>query len=336
MRQQLIRLAPRPLLEIARVVREAYRRIGYLRARWPRPFGTRPPITLAVCAIFRDEARYLAEWVTFHRVQGVERFYLYDNLSTDDWRSELGPEIAAGIVEVRHWPDVPGQASAYEDCLRRHRTDTRWIAFIDIDEFLFSPTGRPLPEVLREFDTHPGVVVNWRVYGTNGWEHPPDGLVIDNYPLRAPDDHPANRLVKSIVYPRNTLGATTQPAHYFRLRGNPVGEDMRPAFSTPGNRPRPTCCGSTTTTPSPRRNSGVRRHVPMPTTGSSRMPVPAPCRRRRRRLDPAVPPRAGDGARDPRRPLPSPPGARDDGVQRRAMCEHCNVHPLCRTCAGTP
>ncbi len=137
----MIRLAPRPLLEIARVVREAYRRIGYLRARWPRPFGTRPPITLAVCAIFRDEARYLAEWVTFHRVQGVERFYLYDNLSTDDWRSELEPEIAAGIVEVRHWPDVPGQASAYEDCLRRHRTDTRWIAFIDIDEFLFSPTG---------------------------------------------------------------------------------------------------------------------------------------------------------------------------------------------------
>jgi hypothetical protein len=230
-RQQLIRLAPRPLLEIARGVREAYRRIGYLRARWPRPFGTRPPVTLAVCAIFRDEARYLAEWLTFHRVQGVERFYLYDNLSTDDWRSELGPEIAAGIVEAHHWPDVPGQASAYEDCLRRHRTDTRWIAFIDIDEFLFSPTGKPLPELLREFDNHPGVVVNWRVYGTNGWEHPPDGLVIDNYPLRAPDDHPANRLVKSIVYPRRTLAPTQwEPAHLFRLRGNPVGEDKLPVL----------------------------------------------------------------------------------------------------------
>jgi len=75
------------------------------------------------------------------------------------------------------------------------------------------------------------VVVNWRVYGTNGWEHPPDGLVIDNYPLRAPDDHPANRLVKSIVYPRKTLGAGAQPAHYFRLRGNPVGEDKRSALS---------------------------------------------------------------------------------------------------------
>ena len=57
----------------ARTPRDWYRRIGYLRARWPRPFGTRPPIGLAVCAIFRDEARYLAEWVSFHRVQGVEQ-----------------------------------------------------------------------------------------------------------------------------------------------------------------------------------------------------------------------------------------------------------------------
>ena len=30
-----------------------------------------------LCAIFRDEARYIAEWVSFHRLQGVERFYLW-------------------------------------------------------------------------------------------------------------------------------------------------------------------------------------------------------------------------------------------------------------------
>jgi hypothetical protein len=185
---------------------------------------------LAVCAIFRDEARYLAEWVTFHRLQGVERFYLYDNLSSDDWHSELSPEIAAGIVEVRGWPPFPGQATAYEDCLRRHRTEARWIAFIDADEFLFSPTGVPLPEVLRAFDTYPGVVANWRIYGTNGLRTPPNGLVIDSYPMRAADDHRANRLVKSIVYPRMTLGVTDRPAHYFRLRGNPVGEDRQPAL----------------------------------------------------------------------------------------------------------
>lgn len=32
-------------------------------------------VYLAVCAIFRDEAPYLAEWIEFHRLVGVEHFY---------------------------------------------------------------------------------------------------------------------------------------------------------------------------------------------------------------------------------------------------------------------
>jgi Glycosyltransferase family 92 len=220
------RVVPGFLLARLRAARNAYRRIGYLRARRPPPLGTRPPLELAVCAIFRNEARYLAEWVAFHRLQGVERFYLYDNLSTDDWRSELAPEIASGVVEVVHWPLEPGQMPAYDDCLERHRADARWIAMIDIDEFLFSPTGRPLPDVLRGFDTHPGVAVNRRFFGTNGHRRPPGGLVTESYPMRSRDDDPSNVLVKSIVCPRMTLGAHS--AHTFRLRGIPVGEDGLP------------------------------------------------------------------------------------------------------------
>ena len=70
------------------------------------------------------------------------------------------------------------------------------------------------------------MVVNWRTYGTNGWEQAPPGLVTENYRWRGPDDHPGNRLGKSIVYPRRTLGFVS--SHYFRLRGTPVGEDRQP------------------------------------------------------------------------------------------------------------
>ena len=212
-----------------RRARDAFRRFGYLRGGWPRPLGTRPEIELAICAIFRDEARYLAEWVTFHRLQGVERFYLYDNLSSDGWREELAPEIAAGVVEAIPWPEEPGQLGAYDDCLERHRDDVRWIAAIDVDEFLFSPTGATLPEVLRRFDAQPGVVVNRRFFGTNGHREPAEGLVIESYPMRSRDDDPSNVLVKSIVYPRMTLAARS--AHTFSHRGNPVGEDGVPVPS---------------------------------------------------------------------------------------------------------
>ena len=50
-----------------------------------------PPIYLAICAIFRDEAPFLDEWIAFHRLMGVEHFFLYDNGSVDNPRSNSRP-----------------------------------------------------------------------------------------------------------------------------------------------------------------------------------------------------------------------------------------------------
>jgi Glycosyltransferase family 92 len=193
------------------------RSVAYLRRSWP--------ITLAVGAIFRDEARYLPEWISFHRAQGVERFYLYENNSSDDWEPALRP--FSEIIELHRWPEQAGQYSAYADCLDRHRRDTRWIAFIDADEFLFSPTGRSLPDVLSDFKRVPGVTANWRIYGTNGHAVPPEGSVVENYPIAEPEDDPTNELVKSIVFPALTSSRVENP-HVFRHYGLPVGEDRKP------------------------------------------------------------------------------------------------------------
>ena len=135
---------------------------------------------LSVGAIFRDEADYLQEWIEFHRLVGVERFFLYDNGSVDDWRTVLAPYTREGIVEVHDWPQGL-QYDAYNDCLRQHGPESRWIAFIDIDEFLFSPTGTPLPEMLTRYERWPGVGVHWCVYGGSGHLQKPDGLVIESY-----------------------------------------------------------------------------------------------------------------------------------------------------------
>ena len=134
-----------------------------------------PAHYLAVCAIYRDEASYMREWVEFHRLVGVERFFLYDNKSTDDHREVLGPYVERGDVTIHDWPMELGQPQAYQDCVDRHAGDARWIAFIDLDEFLFSPTGRPLPEVLRRYERWPAVGVNWAVFGSSGHLMRPSG-----------------------------------------------------------------------------------------------------------------------------------------------------------------
>ena len=99
----------------------------------------------------------------FHRLVGVERFFLYNNLSADHHREVLAPYMEEGIVTLRDWPVF--EAAGPDRGLRRlpagHRDDSRWIAFIDLDEFLFSPSGEPLPEVLADYEQWPGVAVRW-------------------------------------------------------------------------------------------------------------------------------------------------------------------------------
>jgi glycosyltransferase involved in cell wall biosynthesis len=170
---------------------------------------------LSVCAIFRDEADYLEEWIEFHRLVGVERFFLYDNGSVDDSRNVLARYAGDDTVQLRDWPGP--QYAAYDDCLARHGGDSRWIAFIDLDEFLFSPLGTPLPEMLARYERWPAVGVHWCVFGGSGYHMRPDGLVIESY-LDHTTDPILNRWIKSIVDPAQTMRCLS--SHAFRHRAD--------------------------------------------------------------------------------------------------------------------
>ena len=186
----------------------------------PKPY-------LSICAIYRWEGPYLREWVAFHRLMGVERFFLYDNRSDDEHREALDPYLRDGTVELTEWQMFPGQVEAYTDCIERHRDGSRWIAFIDIDEFLFSPTGRPLPEVLARFERWAGVGVNRVTFGTSGHETRPPGLVLENYTRRIAHPNPRKTAIKSIVDPRRVVRALG-PHHFEYREGHLVDEAENP------------------------------------------------------------------------------------------------------------
>ena len=186
---------------------------------------------LSVCAIYRDEAPNLREWIEFHRLVGVERFFLYNNNSRDGHREVLAPYVDQGTVVLEDWPIHPAQIQAYDDCLKRRREESRWIAFIDLDEFLFSPTGRPVSDLLVEFERCPGVVVNWAMFGSSGHRTRPPGLVIENYVQRTTDSL-LNSIIKSIVDPR-MVRAFCRP-HFFMYRdGAAVDENHRVVTNRP-------------------------------------------------------------------------------------------------------
>jgi hypothetical protein len=186
---------------------------------------------LAICAIYRDEAQYLREWVAFHRLVGVERFYLYNNCSIDTHENALAPFIEDGTVMVEDWHRFPAQIQAYDHCLKARRDDARWIAFIDVDEFLFSPTGQPVAELLVEYERWPGVGVNWAVFGACGHRTRPPGLVVESYTRRTADPG-INRHIKSIADPKR-VRAFSMPHSFMYFDGLTVDENKRPITGPP-------------------------------------------------------------------------------------------------------
>lgn len=186
---------------------------------------------LAAVCMFQNEAHNLDEWLGFCVSEGIEHVLLYDNFSTDNFGEVLKPWIAAGFVELVDWPilfDDDAQTRAYSDAIGRLRGEARWAAFIDVDEFLFSPTGLALPHVLQQYEGHAGVIVNWQCYGTSGHSMRPAGLTIENYTHRAKTDWIRNRRVKSIVDP--WLAIEPQGPHLFKVQAGKalVTEDMIP------------------------------------------------------------------------------------------------------------
>ena len=189
---------------------------------------------LSVVAVLKDERPNLEEWLDFHLKVGVEHFYLYDNGSSDGSTEVLHPYIEAGKVTYSYNTMDMCQLACYYNALTAFKDQSKWMAFIDLDEFLFAPGG-DLKERLKDFEPYPGIAVNEVFFGSNGHETRPPGGVLLNYTKRreAPDKH-----IKSIVQPEHTLCPAGNPHSFFYTGGQPVNEKKVPCvspFNVPGS-----------------------------------------------------------------------------------------------------
>lgn len=166
---------------------------------------------LTVVAIFREEAPFLNEWLEFHAGVGVEHFYLYNNFSTDGFQDVLAPWIAQGLVSLTDWPVQVGQLPAYRHCVRSHADEARWMAFIDIDEFLFSPEQVDVRSILADYGDLPGVIVHSPYFGASGRDQRPEGPLVEALTRRAPLTLTS---VKTIANPRWIYAIRS--VHYFK------------------------------------------------------------------------------------------------------------------------
>ncbi|MBR0060514.1 MAG: glycosyltransferase family 92 protein, partial [Selenomonadaceae bacterium] len=109
---------------------------------------------LSIVAILKNEAPYLREWLDYHLMAGVDHFYLYDNESTDNQAEVAAPYVEAGIVDYIPVPGEVMQTPVYNDAVNRFKFQSRYMAFIDCDEFIYPKSNRRVVDIVDEILLH--------------------------------------------------------------------------------------------------------------------------------------------------------------------------------------
>lgn len=159
---------------------------------------------LAFVAIIKNEAPYIREWILFHKMVGVDKFYIYDNDSEDNLYDTISDFVKDGLVEYTYFPGKCMQMPCYNDAISKHKDECKYMGFIDCDEFVIPVDSDTLLNILdkRINGNAKGLGINWRTYGSSGKKNMPEGLVIENYTYRSRANDDINKHIKTICDPR--------------------------------------------------------------------------------------------------------------------------------------
>lgn len=182
-------------------------------------------IDLAIVTIMKNEAPYVKEWLDYHILVGVHKFYIYDNDSTDNLKEVLAPYIKSGIVEYTFFTGAEQQLPAYNDCFEKHKDDVEWLAVIDADEFIVPVKTKTIQQTLQDYKAYPAVGINWVMYDSNGHINKPrKGGVLNNYTrCRKWFRHEPSAHIKSIIQPSKVIKITNP--HYSAYKDDAFAVD---------------------------------------------------------------------------------------------------------------
>lgn len=177
---------------------------------------------LAIVAIMRNEAEHLQDWLTFHTLAGAREIILYDNAS-DDRSVQIARDFTGLKVTIVPWVlqatshkpamVIPQQIVAYCHAISTFGADFRWIAFIDIDEYIVPQNHLTILDALEDLKQYSNISLPWTMFGHNGHTKKPGISAPFAYTKKARHMNGALLNFKCIVDPCDVTQVST---HKFR------------------------------------------------------------------------------------------------------------------------
>ena len=141
----------------------------------------------AICAIIKNEHRFLKEWIDWHLGIDFDAIHLFEDKGSDSHedivkeydnvflrRHETDEEVQELLTE--QWSSQR-QHKLYDWFAQEYSNIYDWAAFIDLDEFVFFADDYNLDKLCKEFEPYSAVLLNWRMMGANGHLTRPQSVI---------------------------------------------------------------------------------------------------------------------------------------------------------------
>ena len=131
----------------------------------------------------------MKEWVEHYKLHGADHIYLVDDFSDDDYLPILQPYIDSGYVTLFK-SDVEERFTGRQIHVTNKyflpiAKESKWIAQVDVDEFLYSPKVVNIKKILKKYEDYGRVITNWVWFNSNDFIEHPEGGIVNNFNKRA-------------------------------------------------------------------------------------------------------------------------------------------------------
>lgn len=148
----------------------------------------------AVCAIIKDEHLYIKEWIEHHFNIGFDAIHLledkgskshiditsqYNNVFLRSLESDL--ELQEDFKKMNIYIKSNQQDRWYFWFSEHYKDNYDWVAYIDVDEFVFFEENYSLQQLCNDYSDYPAVLLYWKMMGASGHIQKPNGNVVDAY-----------------------------------------------------------------------------------------------------------------------------------------------------------
>lgn len=136
---------------------------------------------LSVGTVFRNEEHCIVEFIEHCLYHGIDHIYMINDFSNENFRPLIQPYLDRGVVTLFEndiiTTQLHRQCQIYNKFFLPILNETEWIAIIDLDEFLYSPSEIDIKNVIKKYDDYNNIKVEWVNFGSNNKITQPSSIV---------------------------------------------------------------------------------------------------------------------------------------------------------------